>query len=85
MMAFVLLCQQALLPEAEERSQTLCRALIDAALACGGRYYLPYRLHATPEQFQKAYPRAADFFERKRRYDPENRFQNLFSLRYGPR
>lgn len=27
--------------------------LIDCALAYGGRYYLPYRLHASPEQFRQ--------------------------------
>ncbi len=46
--------------------EALTRELIDAALACGGRYYLPYRLHATPEQFRAAYPQAERFFKLKR-------------------
>ena len=49
----------------------------------GGCYYLPYRLHATPEQFHRAYPQARAFFERKRAYDPGELFQNRFYLRYG--
>jgi len=63
--------------------QTFTQALLDAVLACGGRYYLPYRLHATPEQFRRAYPRAAEFFARKRHYDPDGVFVNQFYLKYG--
>jgi FAD/FMN-containing dehydrogenase len=63
--------------------ETLTRALIDAADACGGRYYLPYRLHASREQFERAYPMARDFFAARRRYDPDLLFENAFSLHYG--
>lgn len=72
--AFVMLFNQARTPEDDERMQTLTQELIDAAHACGGRYYLPYRLHATPEQFHRAYPQAAEFFARKRQYDPDEIF-----------
>jgi hypothetical protein len=61
------------------------RELIDAALACGGRYYLPYRLHATATQFALAYPQASAFFERKRFYDRDEIFQNQFYVKYGKR
>lgn len=81
--AFVMLFQQPLTEDAEARMQALTRELIDAALARGGRYYLPYRLHATPEQFQQAYPQAARFFELKRQHDPDELFQNQFSRKYG--
>jgi FAD/FMN-containing dehydrogenase len=84
MMAFVMLFQQPLHDaSAEERSLSLTRALVDAALSCAGRYYLPYRLHASKEQFFKAYPQASRFFERKRAYDPEELFQNHFYQRYA--
>ena len=63
--------------------QAMTRELIDTALANGGRYYLPYRLHATPEQFRTAYPQAAEFFRLKRHYDPDELFQNQFYKRYG--
>jgi hypothetical protein len=52
-------------------------------LELGGRYYLPYRLHATQRQFEQAYPQAAKFFEHKRQYDPDELFQNQFYVRYG--
>ena len=44
---------------------------------------LPYRLHATKEQFEKAYPQARAFFAAKRRYDPDEIFQNEFYRKYG--
>jgi len=81
--AFVMLFQQPITADAETRMQALTRGLIDSALNHGGRYYLPYRLHATPEQFQEAYPQAARFFELKRQHDPGELFQNHFYRRYG--
>jgi FAD/FMN-containing dehydrogenase len=48
--------------EADQRMEPMTQALIDAAIECNGRYYLPYRLHATPAEFQRAYPMAARFF-----------------------
>ena len=52
------------------------RELIDAALALGGSYYLPYQIHATEAHFGRAYPRAAQFFALKSRVDPDYRFRN---------
>jgi hypothetical protein len=61
------------------------RELIDAALSLGGSFYLPYQLHATKEQFLRAYPRAPEFFELKRRFDPTNKFRNeLWDKYYRP-
>ncbi len=57
--------------------------LVDAALACEGTYYLPYRLHATPEQLRQGYPNSARFFALKKKYDPAALFQNRFYQRYG--
>lgn len=44
--------------------------------------YLPYQLHATPEQFRRAYPRAAEFVALKRRLDPTNKFRNELLDKY---
>lgn len=65
------------------KMQSLTQELIEAALASGGRYYLPYRLHATPSQFDRAYPQATRFFQLKRKYDPDEIFQNQFYTKYG--
>lgn len=83
MVAFVMLFVQQKSAQAEEDMQTLTRELIDAAIANGGRYYLPYRLHATPDQFHRAYPQAKKFFELKRKFDPDELFQSHFYRAYG--
>jgi hypothetical protein len=83
MFAFVMLFNQPRTSEADAEMERATQELIDAALACNGRYYLPYRLHATESQFSQAYPRAVNFFERKRSYDPDELFQNQFYSKYG--
>ena len=79
----VMLFNQGRDAAAEAAMKTFTRELIDVALDCGGHYYLPYRPHATPEQFLKSYPQAREFFALKRRYDPAGIFQNTFYLNYG--
>ncbi|OAG66945.1 FAD-binding protein [Xanthomonas floridensis] len=58
--------------------------LIDAALAHGGSYYLPYRLHASQQQFSAAYPNARHFAGLKSSIDPRYRFRNLLWDKYLP-
>ncbi|HEX4607115.1 MAG TPA: FAD-binding oxidoreductase [Urbifossiella sp.] len=82
--AFVMLFNQPLTAEADATLEAATREIIEATLAVGGSYYLPYRLHATPDQFRRAYPGADRFFAGKARYDPAGLFQNGFSRRYGP-
>jgi FAD/FMN-containing dehydrogenase len=76
--ASVLLFSQEMTPRAEADMARMTRALIDAALAAGGTYYLPYRPHATPEQFRRAYPRWEEFVALKRELDPDLRLRNGF-------
>lgn len=83
MIAFVMLFVQDTDDQGEKQMEALTRDLIDKALEHEGRYYLPYRLHATSEQFYGAYPQARDFFNLKRKYDPGELFQNQFYLRYA--
>ncbi len=83
MLAFVMLFVQERNETGEQQMQHLNRELIDCALEHEGRYYLPYRLHATPKQFQRAYTQADEFFRLKRKYDPEELFQNQFYREYG--
>jgi FAD/FMN-containing dehydrogenase len=83
MFGLVLLFHQRRDAAAEQEMRQLTRELIDVALQCGGRYYLPYRPHATVEQFEQAYPQARHFFELKQQYDPRGIFQNEFYLHYG--
>ncbi|MBN9523391.1 FAD-binding oxidoreductase [bacterium] len=85
LVAFVMLFNQSRDADSDARAAVMTRELIDAALGCGGRYYLPYRPHATREQFASAYPQAAAVFERKRHFDPAGVFRNQFFEAYGPR
>ena len=83
MLAFVMLFVQPRTAAGEDSMRAATRRMIDAALAHGGRYYLPYRPHATQAQLEAGYPRAQEFFARKRVYDPGELFQSRFYERYG--
>ncbi|HEX2205258.1 MAG TPA: FAD-binding oxidoreductase [Longimicrobium sp.] len=82
--AFVVYYKQGTSAGARREVAAWTRELADAALAVGGRWYLPYQPHAAPEQFRQAYPRSNEFFALKRRLDPANRFRNKLWDRYDP-
>ena len=83
--AFVLYYKQRTRDNARERVAVWTRELIDAVLAVGGTYYLPYQPHATPEQFHRAYPRAKELFALKKQLDPDYRLRNvLWDKYYAP-
>jgi FAD/FMN-containing dehydrogenase len=83
--SFVLYHKQRSTRSADRAATVWTRKLIDAVLACGGRYYLPYRPHAAREQFLQAYPEAEAFATLKARIDPQGRFRNALWDRYLPR
>lgn len=58
------------------------RAMIASALRHGGRYYLPYQLHATRAQFEQAYPEIEALRRVKHRLDPAGKFSNAMWARY---
>ncbi|MBI1891923.1 MAG: FAD-binding protein [Burkholderiales bacterium] len=80
--AFVLYYKQRTRFSAKERVGVWTRELIDAVIACGGTYYLPYQLHATPEQFHRAYPRAKELFALKQKLDPDYRLRGALWDKY---
>lgn len=80
--SFVLYYKQRSSARADRTSAQWTRQLVDAALSHGGRYYLPYRLHASQEQFHRAYPEAKAFADIKRRIDPDYRFRNKLLEKY---
>ncbi|MDC7675711.1 FAD-binding protein [Asticcacaulis machinosus] len=83
--SFVLYYQQGTTEADKQAVGVWTRELIDAALDNGGRYYLPYQIHATREQFLKAYGRAPEYFELKQRVDPSYKFRNkLWEAYYRP-
>jgi len=83
MISLVMLISQTRDAAGEEKMSKLTQEIVAATLRHDGTYYLPYRLHATPGQFNEAYPQAKKFFELKRKYDPDELFQNEFYLKYG--
>ena len=83
--AFVVYYKQGVSEAERNEVGVWTRELIDAVLAVGGTYYLPYQLHATEAQFARAYPRAAELFALKRRLDPDYKLRNkLWDKYYHP-
>lgn len=80
--AFVLYYKQRTSEQASTEVRSWTQELVDVALRNGGRYYLPYRLDATREQFNRAYPEISAFVDLKARVDPNNRFRNLLWNKY---
>ena len=83
--AFVVYYRQGTSRDAQAAVHAWSREMIDAALDSGGTWYLPYQVVASPEQFARGYPRAAEYFALKARLDPDNRFRNrLWEQHYAP-
>ncbi len=80
--SFVLYYKQRTHADALEAVGRWTRELISLALANEGRYYLPYQLHATKDQFERAYPEVGALRELKLRADPQRRFSNELWARY---
>ncbi len=62
------------------RLAQLRRAIIDAAIAAGGRFHIASTLEATREQLEACYPQLPAFLEHKRRFDPQDRLTNRWYL-----
>jgi FAD/FMN-containing dehydrogenase len=69
-------------PEGIRRSAHAFRRLIDLAIGLGGSYYLTYHKYATREQVEACYPQFPEFLRRKKKYDPEERFQSDWYRHY---
>jgi FAD/FMN-containing dehydrogenase len=80
--SFVLYFKQRTHSRAQQAVGIWTRALIDLALKHEGRFYLPYQLHATPQQFNQAYPEAKALRELKRQVDPRAVFANELWAKY---
>jgi FAD/FMN-containing dehydrogenase len=82
--AFVIYYKMGTSPDAWAATETWTRAMADAILEEEGTWYLPYQIHATPEQFRRGYPRHAEFAALKERVDPDHTFRNRLWDRYLP-
>lgn len=83
--AFVVYYKQRTNDSAKQEVKKWTKQLIDEVISVEGRYYLPYQIHASPEQFKKAYPNFQKFFDVKKKVDPTNKFRNkLWDAYYSP-
>lgn len=74
--AFVVYYRQGTTPAAKDAVKKWTREMISAVLTVNGAYYLPYQIHATDDQFQRAYPKFQEYFDVKKKYDPTYKFRN---------
>src|SRR5690606_3106266 len=74
--SFVVYYKQRTHSKAQKATRKWTRELIDKALENRGRYYLPYQLHASQNQFDRSYPEAALMRLIKKKYDPNGKFSN---------
>ncbi len=80
----VLFFNQKMTSEANKKTEKWTRHLIDTAIQLNGTYYLPSQLHASKEQILQSYPPINDFFQLKKKYDPNEVFMNHFYKKYTP-
>ncbi len=74
--AAVMLFSQEKSLRGEADMARMTHELIERVLAIGGTYYLPYRPHASLDQFKRGYARHAEFVAKKRMIDPTLTFRN---------
>ena len=79
--SFVIYYKQGVSVHAQRHAAQWTRSMIDLALSHEGSYYLPYQLHATQEQFFRAYPQASRF-NALRRQIGASRFTNTLWSQY---
>lgn len=82
MFALVMLINQGTSKKAVKETEAVIQKMIDLTLAHQGSYYLPYYSYPSSLQLREAYPRTEEFFKLKHKYDPEERFMNLFYKEY---
>lgn len=83
MFALVMLINQGRSKQDIQNTEKIIQKLINITLQHDGSYYLPYYSYPTRVQLEKAYPRIDEFMKKKKEFDPEGRFKNLFYERYG--
>ncbi len=81
-LAFVVYYHQGTSYQDRQAVSVWTRKAIDAAIACGGAYYLPYQPHATKEQLCAAYPNFPRFEALKKEFDPHYKFKNALFEKY---
>lgn len=76
--AFVLYINHPSARKGVEHMKKWTRIVTDAALKYDGNFYLPYQQYQTGEQLRRGYPEVESFIDRKRHFDPKERFYSSF-------
>jgi FAD/FMN-containing dehydrogenase len=84
MFAIVLYVNQATDAEGNRRMAQFTQDVIELTIQSGGRFFLPYQLHYTPDQLRRSYPEIEEFFRAKDSYDPGHVLTNTFYNKYAP-
>ena len=66
----------------EIEMKQLTQQLINLCHKQGGVYYMPYRLHASLNQFHEQYPMAKEVFQLKSKYDKDHILKNKLYDKY---
>ena len=80
--SFVLYFKQRTWRAAQEAVGRWTRELVDVVLRHEGRYYLPYQLHASVSQFERAYPEVSALRRVKKHADPSGKLSNELWRKY---
>jgi len=83
MFAVVLYLNQTTDAAGDTRMRALTSDLIDLAAGVGGTFFLPYQLHYTAAQLERAYPGVREFLTAKRQLDPSGLLTNTFYETYA--
>lgn len=83
MFSIVLYINQPTDSAGNEQMRRVTGELIDLTTDVGGRFFLPYQLHYTEAQLQRAYPEISSFFAAKKRYDPDLLLTNTVYEKYA--
>ena len=78
MFGFVILLSQTRKEVDEKNVLKFTQAVIEQVLLLKGTFYLPYRLHYTPQQLSKAYPHLSKWLYLKKQWDPDGIFNSVF-------
>ena len=82
MLAIVLYLNQTTDREGHDRMVRVTREVIDLSTRHRGRFFLPYQLHYSREQLERAYPEIGAFFAARREFDPQGLFTNTLAERF---
>ncbi len=76
--SLVLYINQSTDEAGNRKMRATTRALIDLAIAHGGRFFLPYQLHYTSRQLLASYPELPAVLAKKREMDPQGLFSSTW-------